>query len=434
MRVGVVCHEQAQTGGGSFTFQASLLAAIQSTPMAHRFVILGLGGGRHAPDATVPWINLAVQYAPAQAPNPPHPVERLRRVWASYRPESAVGRAVRKLVAGGIRVSRRMAGHLRPARPPVAAPSLLDRAVQDFALDVVWFITPFHQPVPVPFFITVWDLQHRRQPYFPEVSLSGWTWEERERFYQATLPRAARIITGTEVGKDEIVRFYGVQPEQVVVNPFPLPESLVRPTEIPDEPDAHALIDPGFLLYPAQFWPHKNHINLLLALRVLRERDGLTPTLVLVGADKGNLAHVQATTEALGLTDQVRMLGFVPDAALVALYRRAEALVFASFFGPDNLPPLEAFGLECPVIAAGVPGAEEQLGDAALLFDPARPEELADCIRQLLQDPPLRARLIAKGRERLIGRSPRDYVLRIGTVLDEFEPIRRCWGRGYRYS
>ena len=61
-------------------------------------------------------------------------------------------------------------------------------------------------------------------------------------------------------------------------------------------------------------------------------------------------------------------------------------LLYQSFFGPENLPPLEAFALGCPVIAANVSGAVEQLGDAAILVDPKTLEEIAGAIRTLHND------------------------------------------------
>src|SRR5207249_1118380 len=88
----------------------------------------------------------------------------------------------------------------------------IERFISDSNIDLVWFLHPANVPVPVPYLATVWDLQHRRQPFFPEVSTTGWTWEAREVAYRSSLPRAARIITGTKAGKDEIVAFYGVSP------------------------------------------------------------------------------------------------------------------------------------------------------------------------------------------------------------------------------
>ena len=90
-----------------------------------------------------------------------------------------------------------------------------------------------------------------------------------------------------------------------------------------------------------------------------------------------------------------------PD--LVSLYQRATALVFPSLFGPENFPPLEAFALECPVVAGRIPGAEEQMGEAAILVDPTNHELWSDAVVSILQDRELRATLIARGKKRAPG-------------------------------
>ena len=83
---------------------------------------------------------------------------------------------------------------------------------------------------------------------------------------------------------------------------------------------------------------------------------------------------------------------------LVSLYQQALALVFPTFFGPENLPPLEAFALGCPVIASRIPGSEDQFADAALQVDPTEPEAWVEAIQNIRQDATLRASLIAKGK------------------------------------
>jgi glycosyltransferase involved in cell wall biosynthesis len=136
----------------------------------------------------------------------------------------------------------------------------------------------------------------------------------------------------------------------------------------------------------------------------------------------------------LGLQDQVHFLGFVPAEDLRALYSNALALTFASFFGPDNLPPLEAFALGCPVAASRVSGAQEQLGDAALLFDPADPDDIASTIFTIWQDKQLRARMVHKGAEVARMRTPQAYVARVCDILDNFAVIRHCWGHDYQHT
>jgi glycosyltransferase involved in cell wall biosynthesis len=306
--------------------------------------------------------------------------------------------------------------------------ALLEQRVRDADIDVVWFLVPGNAPVSVPFITTVWDLQHRLQPFFPEVSVTGWTWENRERSYRCSLLRAARIITGTNVGKEEIVRFYGVAPENVRVIPLPSPMSSEREPRVNVREKFR--LGREFIFYPAQFWPHKNHVNLLVALDLLRQQN-LDVDLVLTGTDTGNRMHVAQTVNNLALNSRVHMLGFVTREEVEALYREAIALVYPSYFGPDNLPPLEAFTLNCPVAAARVPGAQEQLADAALLFNPADPADIATAVKTLYHDGKLRERLMKRGNELAASRTPGCYLAQICEILDEFEPIRSCWGRGY---
>ncbi len=154
-----------------------------------------------------------------------------------------------------------------------------------------------------------------------------------------------------------------------------------------------------YLFYPAQFWAHKNHVNLLLALKLLQSRFDRPLSVAFVGADHGNLAHVKATVDRLGLTDRVHFLGFVPREDLIDLYKEAFALSYVTFFGPENLPPLEAFALGCPVIASDVSGAREQLGDAVLFVDPTSPEQMAEAVVRLASEDGLRARLIDAGQK-----------------------------------
>jgi len=340
-------------------------------------------------------------------------------------------------IVGAGRLIRSTARRIRSVRTVFAAGELcpLEQFIRDSEIEFVWFLYPGNLPVTVPYMATVWDLQHRHQPFFPETSTTGWTWEARELAFRSSLSRAARIVTGTQAGKDEIIAFYGVCPQNVVVVPMPIAEAELS-ADSGSRIDVRAKygLKSEFLFYPAQFWPHKNHVNLLLALNLLKRNTGVEFDLVLTGSDKGNRHHVCETAAALRLTSQVKILGFVPKADLHWLYREANSLVFPSFFGPDNLPPLEAFALGCPVIAARVPGSEEQLGNAALLFDPADPADIARAILTVHSAHRLRAQLIKRGREVASVRSPRAYVEQICCILDDFVAIRRCWGRDYQES
>lgn len=304
----------------------------------------------------------------------------------------------------------------------------LEQLTRDNGIEFMWFVGAEAVQLDTPYCAIVWDLQHRLQPWFPEVSANG-QWIHREAFYSQFLRRAAIIIAGTEAGRDEIGRFYEVPSERIKILPHPTPRFALDPT--PDESGeilARYGLSPGYLFYPAQFWPHKNHANLLLAISRLREKHGLTMRAVFVGSDKGNQGYIQQLTNSLGLSAQVHFLGFVGQEDMTALYRNALALTYLSFFGPENLPPLEAFGLGCPVIAAKVSGSSEQLGDAALLVEPTNVEEIGEAIKRLHDDPSLAQCLVKRGKERASLRTGKDFVRGVFALLDQFDEIRRCWG------
>lgn len=424
LRIGIVAGTHgAQTGGG-WTYTSALTAELARARSVHTFVFIDPLLQPQAQEAT------RVKPVRVEAPAPVDAGRASPRAWAAN--------AIDALDSVGLRPIRRP-GAGASARPAADFPAFLDRTFSQRIervilreqLDLIWYLIPDGSPVSVPYVATVLDLEHRKQPWFPEVSYTDWTWTDREANFSRLLPRASFVITGTEQGKREIVHFYGVNGPNVAVLPFFAP-----PVETPIATEVVAVrakhgIRGEYLLYPAQFWPHKNHVNLLTALEHLGRTQGLRPTLVLTGSEKGNREHVHQTSRALGLTDRVLDLGFVSAEDLKVLYGGAAALVYPSFFGPDNLPPLEAYAHGCPVIASDIPGSREQLGDAALFFDPMSPADMASRIAEVLTDADLRNRMIEAGRALALQRPVAGYVETMSALIDRFEARRRSWSTRY---
>jgi glycosyltransferase involved in cell wall biosynthesis len=186
-----------------------------------------------------------------------------------------------------------------------------------------------------------------------------------------------------------------------------------------------------YLFYPAQFWPHKNHIGIVRALAILKNERRLVPPVLFCGAASDeireqNYAALQIEARELGVSDQIHYIGYVPDGDMSALYTGASALVMPTFFGPTNIPVLEAWACGCPVLTSDIRGIREQVGDAALLADPASPEAIADAIARIITDNELRDRLISSGMARLASYSPEEYGLRLRQILNEtITQIRR---------
>jgi len=305
-------------------------------------------------------------------------------------------------------------------------PSGLQHTIEREKIDFVWFTSFSYEQVEVPFMYTVWDLQHRLQPWFPEVSKNG-QWNSREKMYRQALGRASFVLTGTTASERELMQFYGTPASRIRKLLHPVPELNVN--EVGNSTSLTPAEWKGkYWFYPAQYWAHKNHIRILLALQWLNANEPSQKTLaVFCGSDKGNQEYLKRQARELGVADQVRFLGFVSHTQLLELYKNCFALVFPSFFGPENLPPLEAFALGCPVIASDVDGAREQLGDACLLFDPSSAESLATQYTILRDSTELRNKLIERGRLRASSYTVSHYLNDVFKILNEFQGRRITW-------
>jgi glycosyltransferase involved in cell wall biosynthesis len=306
-------------------------------------------------------------------------------------------------------------------------PGTIEHTARLHDIQLLWFVgVDVYDSPDIPYIATVWDLQHRLQPFFPEVS-AGKIWDKRNAIVGYFLQRAAYCVTGTEVGKKELEHFYQVAADRIRVIPLATPRAILKAPTSSINLRLRFGLDRDYLFYPAQFWPHKNHANLVLALKWLKELHHIEPLLVLSGADKGNLSFVQRFSAQEGMADQIRYLGFVSTEELVALYRSARALVFVSYFGPDNLPPLEAMALGCPVVASEVEGAREQYRDAVAYANPSDPQDIGKAILAVISDAAVHKRLVGAGFERARRWTASQYLREIGLLFDEFAAVRRNW-------
>jgi glycosyltransferase involved in cell wall biosynthesis len=297
--------------------------------------------------------------------------------------------------------------------------------LRDLNVRLLWNMNQHELPTALPFIRTIWDVNHRIHPMYPEYSYTRFTFDGLDHDMAYSLARASYVIVGTEEGKRQVVSIFGVHANKVRVIPFPTPV-----LSIGDEHSGRASkMSAGtpYIFYPARFWPHKNHVIILAAMKILKDEWNIGLRCIFAGADQGNLAYVLRFAERLGIRDQIEYLGIVPEEELAFLYRGALALVFASSVGPDNLPPLEAMSLGCPVITAEVPGAQEQYGDAALYFESLSERTLAHRIKELFQNDLMREQLIRRGRERAASWTVIDYAEEMISLFDEFAAIARAW-------
>jgi glycosyltransferase involved in cell wall biosynthesis len=92
-----------------------------------------------------------------------------------------------------------------------------------------------------------------------------------------------------------------------------------------------------------------------------------------------------------------------------------------TFFGPTNIPVLEAWASDCPVITSDIRGIREQVGDAGLLVNPESPEQVAEAMHRVANDPALRDSLRKKGRARLAQYQFPDFVQKLAAILGDVQ-------------
>jgi glycosyltransferase involved in cell wall biosynthesis len=243
------------------------------------------------------------------------------------------------------------------------------------------------------------DLQHIHLPQM----FSHRDIRVREHRYRAFCEQASLVPVASTWGRDDLIRAYGLPEQKVSVVPLaPVIDHYPEPSADDLETIKTSLGLPDrFVFYPAQAWPHKNHEMLLRAAATLRQREGLVVPLVFSGSRTGGLDRLIELSSSLGISSDVQWLGFVEPKVLNGLYRLAHCVVVPTLFEAASFPVWEAFSAGVPVACSNVTSLPRQVGDAALVFDPRSPEEIATAIGRIWRDSELRTRLVRLGRERV---------------------------------
>jgi glycosyltransferase involved in cell wall biosynthesis/SAM-dependent methyltransferase len=257
----------------------------------------------------------------------------------------------------------------------------------------------FHHP-DVPAVSVVYDLQYAYYPqFFSPDEEAG-----RERTFLAAARLCERLVCISDFARRTVLEQGNVPAGRTATIHISLPRRLERASEaaVAAVRERHGLDEDGYLLYPANFWPHKNHRMLLTAFGMLAaDRPDTRLRLVLTGADTGLRRELGEAVVRLGLEGRVVFAGYVADAELAALLTGATALVFPSLFEGFGMPLVEAMAVGTPIVCSDVTSLPEVGGDAALYFDPRRPDDIVAAINRLLDTPGLAGELAARGRERL---------------------------------
>lgn len=248
--------------------------------------------------------------------------------------------------------------------------------------------------------VTFHDLSFERYPEFFTRSRRIWHWSQQPRRQALS---ADRLIAVSHSTKEDLVNLYGVSAERIAVIHSGV-SSRFRPLAA-DDPMVRRLCERARLQEPyvlslGTLEPRKNVAGIIRAFSALVQRapDTFRDLTLAVAGSPGWFAREVFTAAATSpAADRIRFLGFVPDEFLPALYSRASLFAYPSFFEGFGFQPLEAMACGVPVIASNCSSLPEVVGDAAVMVDPWRPEELMDAMEAVLTDTHLAAHLRERG-------------------------------------
>jgi glycosyltransferase involved in cell wall biosynthesis len=246
-----------------------------------------------------------------------------------------------------------------------------------------------------PVVVTVWDMIHE---LFPDLYPNADFVARKRRAIEA----ADAVVCISENTKRDLLSRYQVDESRILVTH--LASSLDLGAARGDE---HTPVRPYFLYVGARAG-YKNFDGLLSAFAAAATSTSTSTSpsplavetvLAVVGPPFSE--DEQKRIAELRLSGRVENYAQVSDARLVALYRRSLALVYPSRYEGFGIPPLEAMQCGTPVIASDRSSIPEVVGDAGILVNPDRPDELTDALVAVANGPALRESLIARGRDRV---------------------------------
>lgn len=295
---------------------------------------------------------------------------------------------------------------------------ILKKELSD-VIDIIYYPIPGCSIENFPYIYTLWDIGHLSMYAFPEVSMNN-VFESRKRHHDLFPQKALIIFCESESGKKDAVKYLSLNENRIKVVPiFPseiISEKIValKPVSLSEEL--------FFIHYPAQFWSHKNHYNLLLAFQVVLIK---FPNLKLIfsGSDKGNKEYILQLIYELNLGQSVIDLGFVQTEELKWIYQHSQGLVMPTFLGPTNMPLLEAAELGCSVACSDLEGHNEQMGAYAYYFNPMNSNEMAQKIVEMVDDKQNGIRRVYDSNFNI-----KKALEKSDLAFSEIKNIRFCWG------
>ena len=259
----------------------------------------------------------------------------------------------------------------------------------------------------IPIVITMHDLQEFHYPEYFTAS---------ERSHRAINSKKAieesnGIIVSFRHIKEDIIKHFHVDEKKISICPPPFTNDWFVSELFTSAEDLKEKFDLNdkFLLYPAATWEHKNHLNLIRAVSLLREKN-MELLLVCTGNKTNFYNSIEQELIKLGLQNQIKFLGIISEEDLIGLYKSTCLVVIPTKYEAGSGPLYEAMRYAVPVICSDVTSLPNTIGDDEFTFNPEDVNEIASKINRMLTDDKFRIRNIENSAKRLQELSQNNYI------------------------
>ncbi|WP_233862468.1 glycosyltransferase family 4 protein [Paraburkholderia adhaesiva] len=277
-----------------------------------------------------------------------------------------------------------------------------NRLLRDLEVDLLFcpFTAPTYFERGIATVCTIYDLQFKTYPdFFTPADVA-----HRDQVFVDACARSTVLAAISDYSRQSAIRHGHLQPSRIRTIHLRIARRFASRTA----PNLHVLdrldlSSKRYLVYPANFWKHKNHEMLITAFGMACSTGKLGHDIKLVctGAPGPRQEWLIAAARAMNLEERVLFPGYIPDGELGGLLAESSGVIFPSLYEGFGLPVIEAMAAGIPVACSNTTSLPEVAGDATLLFDPRVPGQISDAIVSLVNDEPLRARLIEAGARRV---------------------------------
>lgn len=307
-----------------------------------------------------------------------------------------------------------------------------EKFFDDNKIDLIFFLnaSQYMQYIEkINFMVNIPDIAHRNNLEFPEIRNNS-EFEIRERIYKNFLPKAFTIITNSKSIKEDLIKYYNLDDSRVDIISHQPSEQITNFQY--DEKKAIDIqkkfgLPKNYVFYPAQYWAHKNHKLIIDAIKLLNDKKKLDFHAVFSGNDKGNLKYLKDYCNRINISKNIIFMNFIEDEYIGYFYKMSSSLVMPSYFGPTNIPPLEAFFLGVPAIYLDNHFNRQEFGDSLYYVMPNNPEHMANAINLVKDDYKLRESLIKNGYEKLNQLTKHKADNLLPEIFNRYFKIQETW-------